>query len=217
MGKIYFLCTLQCNLEETREKDYVGGWFTVDEKKALVASRQKNNQPIAISFDHTADKTYGSFIPKQERVGHVMDLFVDRDGDLIAKCVVDDENGAVRRLTKGTYVDGEKWGVSVRIDWSMPYGTAGGRIDKVLTHVALTTTPYLSDTSYIHHWSPSERAVDRLIGREYFKEGDGHCYAAGALLENLRSLQQQEQGMTNYRIVAFLFHSCIRAVLSFLY
>ena len=188
MGKIYFLCTLQCDLEETRDKDYVGGWFTIAEKKALIDTFHSRKQHIPISFDHTAEKEFGSLIPKHERVGHVVDLFVDRAGDLIAKCTVDDDNGAVKRLTKGTYIDGEQWGVSVRIDWSMPHGTGGGRIDKTLTHVALTTTPYLSDTSYIHHWSVNERAVDRTIANEYFKAGDGHCYAAEPLVARLGAM-----------------------------
>lgn len=184
---MYFLCTLQADLEETRRKGYIGEWMTKAEKKDAILKFYKQKQNIPVSFDHTAPTGYGMTIPQQERVGRIVDLFMDADGDLVAKCFVDHESGAITKLNRGAYRDGKKWGVSLRIDWCMPDGTAaGGRIDKSLTHVAITETPFLADHgSYIHHWHNNEEVVDRAIQKDYYKEGHGHCFAAPQLVEKI--------------------------------
>ena len=198
---MYFLCTLQADLEETRRHGYIGEWMTKEEKKDAILKFYKQKQTIPVSFDHMTSKEYGAAIPKNERVGRIVDLFIDADGDLIAKCCIDKENSsAINRLNKGAYADGKKWGVSVRIDWCMPGGTAGGRIDKMLTHVAITETPYLADYgSYIHHWHNNEKVVDRAIQKEYFREGHGHCFATPTLIEKIKVAS----GMTKGRNIVY--------------
>ncbi len=188
---MYFLCTLQADLEETRKDNYIGEWMTREEKKEAILKFYKQKQHIPLSIDHTTAKEYGAAIPMSKRVGRVLDLFNDKDGDLIAKCVIDKDSKAIHRLNNGSYVNGEKWGVSVRIDWCIIPGSKAGetaRIDKILTHVALTQTPYLADEgSYVHHWSTNEKAVDNAIRREYYEEGNGYCFAAPELLQKIQT------------------------------
>lgn len=186
---MYFLCTLQPDLEETRRIGYIGEWMTKVEKRDAILKFYKTRQHIPLSIDHTAPKTFGCAIPPKERVGRVLDLFNDRHGDLIAKCVIDRESGAVNRLNSGTYLRGEKWGVSVRIDWIISYGLDGmGHVDKTLTHVALTLDPFLAkEGTYVHHWHTNERVVDKTIHEKYYREGDGECFAAPELLQKIQA------------------------------
>jgi hypothetical protein len=182
--------------------------MTKEEKKDAILKFYRLKQHIPLSIDHTTAKEYGAAIPKNERVGRVLDLFNDSDGDLIAKCVIDKDSKAIHRLTNGVYAKGEKWGVSVRIDWTLPGGIEGGRIDKLLTHVALTQTPYLSDSAYIHHWSTNEKTVDKAIHRDYFQEGTGHCFAAPELIHKIK--KATDAGI-NLIMTSFLFRYHIRS------
>lgn len=182
---MFFLATLQADLPETHDDTYRGVWFTKAEKKDVILKFYKLNQTIPLSVDHTADKEYGSVIPTDKRVGRVLDLFMDKDGHLVGKCCITNRD-TVLRLTKGSYIDNEKWGVSLRIDWCLPGGIECDKIEKMLTHVAVTTDPYLADYgSFVHHWSTNEKTIDRAIHREYYSEGDGHCFAAPELSRKL--------------------------------
>lgn len=207
---MYFLCTLQADLEETRREGYIGEWMTKEEKKDAILKFYKQKQHIPLSINHTTAKEYGAAIPQNERVGRVLDLFNDKDGDLVAKCVIDKDSSAIHRLNKGSYVDGEKWGVSQRVDWCMiPNENGGGKIDKLLTHVALTQTPFLADEgSYIHHWSTNEKTVDKAIHRDYFQEGAGHCFAAPELIHKIK--KATDAGI-NLIMTSFLFRYHIRS------
>ena len=194
MKGMYFLCTIHPELEETKTKEYIGGWMTLEEKKEAIEHFYKTNQNIALSIDHKADKTYGSFIPKNERVGKILDLFNDKDGDLVAKCILyKDSSDAFNRINEGFHINKEKWGVSMRIDWCM---AIDGKIDKKLTHLALTLTPYLGKQgTYIHHWSTNEKAIDLTIDREYYNENVGSCYASNQLKNKIASAIKSKQRM----------------------
>lgn len=182
-GGIYFLSTVHPELEETKVNGYKGQWMTFEEKKEAIRNFYKTKQHIPLSINHTTSKEYGSVIPSNERVGEVVDLFTDKDADLIAKCVLYKGKDGFKTMSHGTYMNNEKWGVSVRIDWCMPGGLGGdGKIEKKLTHVALTRTPYLAaQGSYIHHWSTNEKDINKKIHKEYYQEKDGYCFASDEL------------------------------------
>ncbi len=202
---MWFLCTIQPNLAETQEAGYMGEWMTVEEKQQAIEKFHRLNQAIPISVLHTAPKSFGSGVPHKDRAGRVVDLLCDRDGDMVAKCVVPRESPAFRVLHQGTHLNNEVWGVSPRIDWCAVDGETGPyRIIKTLTHVALTLTPAMADKgTYIHHWATNEAAIDSTIAREYYTEGQGHCYAAEKLRNRLRELN----GMIN-----FVLLSCTHAL-----
>lgn len=187
---MYFLCTIQPNLKETQEAGYLGEWMTVEEKRQAIDKFHRLNQAIPITVLHTAPKSFGSGVPHKDKAGRVLDLLCDRDGDLVAKCMVPRESPAFRVLHQGTHLNGEVWGVSPRIDWcALGGGDSPYRIVKTLTHVALTLTPAMGDKgTFIHHWGTNEAAIDSTIGREYYTEGQGHCYAGEKLCASLREL-----------------------------
>ena len=197
---MYFVCTIHPDLEETRREGYRGWWMTLTEKKEAIERFYDEKQVIPLSLDHTASKTYGSSIPVPSRVGKVLDLFLDKSGDMAAKCILETDNEAFKRVNTGSHIHGEKWGVSPRIDWSMPDGIEGDRIEKRLTHVALTLDPHFaSQGAYIHQWHHREAGVDRIIARHY--AGESTFYAAPALLDKLKG--------TNLIVFRFLFHHAL--------
>ena len=181
---MYFVSTIHPELPETQVDGYLGEWLTLQDKRdAITEFHATNKKPgIPIVVNHDVEKTYGSLVPVSKRVGKVKDLFMDKDGDLVAKCVLYTGTEAFKQISQGIHLNREKWGVSVRIDWCMPDGLESKRIDKRLTHVALTQTPYLGEQgAYIHHWSHNSVNIDRVIDREYFTENEGHCFASDQL------------------------------------
>ena len=186
---MYFLCTIHPELVETQEKDYVGEWMTMQEKRQAIDQFYGRRQDISISFNHTAKKEYGSFIPHEHTAGKILDLFCDADGDMIAKCYIPRDNPAFKQLNQAVHLSKQTWGVSPRIDFCLPEGY-GGPIVKTLTHVALTQTPLMADKgTFIHHWATNEQALNHTINREYFTEGQERCYAAKALTDTLSKLK----------------------------
>ena len=186
----YFLCTVQPELEETKRAGYVGEWFTVVEKRAAIEKFHRLRQTIPISVDHTAEKSFGSLVPKEQRTGRILDMLIDADGDLVAKCVLTKDSKGLRQVESGVTQKREKWGVSPRIDFCIPGGYGGdGTVIKALTHLALTRTPKMArQGTYIHHWSDDETEIDHIINREYYAEGQGHCFVAPAMADRLKSL-----------------------------
>ena len=186
---MYFLCTIHPELEETQEEGYVGAWMTLKEKWEAIDKFYERKRCIPIGFLHTASKQAFSLMPHDKRAGHIIDLFCDAEGDMVAKCVIPRDNPAFAELNRSVHVEKRTWGVSPRIDFALPEGY-GGPMIKTLTHVALTETPLMADKgTYIHHWATNEQAINHAINREYFAEGQGHCYAAPQLKRVLSELK----------------------------
>lgn len=185
---MYFLCTAQPETPEIGDKDYFGGFLTVKEKPGAIDSFYKDAEHIPLCMGHVAEESFGSSVPASMSVGKVVDLFMEKDGDLVAKCLLTMDNEEVYKTVMQDIVkNGKAWGVSVRIDWSMPDGLeSGGPVFKQITHLALTQQPYLGDHgAYIHHMAFDEKKIDEILLREYYKQGDGHCYASDTLMDKL--------------------------------
>jgi hypothetical protein len=186
---MYFLCTIHPELEETQEEGYVGAWMTLKEKWEAIDKFYERKRHVPIGFLHTASKQAFALMPEDKRAGHIIDLFCDAEGDMVAKCVIPRDNPAFAELNRSVHVEKRTWGVSPRIDFALPEGY-GGPMVKTLTHVALTETPLMADKgTYIHHWATNEQAINHAINREYFAEGQGHCYAAPQLKRVLSELK----------------------------
>lgn len=183
---MYFLCTAQPETPETRDKNYFGGFLTVKEKRGAIDSFYRDKENIPLCMDHVAPEAFGSSVPANKRVGRVVDLFMDKDGDLVAKCILTYDNEQVYKTVMQDIVKNRKaWGVSVRIDWCMPEGE-DGPVHKQYTHIALTQTPYLGEHgSYIHHMAFDEKTIDKVVAREYLNPGDGDCYASQSFLDKV--------------------------------
>jgi len=175
---MYFLCTMHPDLPETNEENYIGEWLMLKERRKAIKDFYNEKHNIPLSIEHKADNKYGSMTPANERAGKILDLFLDKDGHMIAKCHLFSENKeSFKRINYGSHVNKEKWGVSPRIDWCMPDGLSG-KINKHITHLALTLTPYFDKYgTYIHDWNTNEKTMDAVIQRKYYKENDGKCFA----------------------------------------
>lgn len=168
---MYCVATLHPDLVEARHPDYHGGFFTEREKRRLIRKFYKQKLEIPLCIDHCGAQTCGFVVPDSERIGHVVDLFNGRDGQLMVKMKLDNRHPAYARINRGMEIYKELWGVSVWIDF---YNT--GR--KELTHVALTTDPlFASQGTWIHARGLEERLMDEVIAKHFYKHGDKHCYA----------------------------------------
>lgn len=187
---MYFVCTIQPKLSDEEEGNYIGPWLTQKEKRQAIDLFYAKKQHIPLSIDHTAAGVFGAAVPGEKQVGRVLDLFIDRHGYLMAKCKLSKKSdSACERIIRSMCVEKTKWGVSPRIDWSMPGGLEGP-IDKQLTHIAFTLTPFLADfKTYIHHWAFKQPAIDRIIQEQHYtaEESGGLAYAAPSFVERLEA------------------------------
>lgn len=185
---MYFLCTVHPELEETKEKGYMGIWMTLDQKKKFIHEfyNYKSFQEIPFSLEHKAQQYYGSVIKRQDRDGKVLDLFIDKRGDIIAKGILYKDTESYKNIEDYTFNDddtkkGKPWGVSMRLDCLFPFDDNKDVIKKI-THIALTQEPFFAKKgTYIHHWSNDEDAINRTISKYYYKENMGSCYITDIL------------------------------------
>ena len=213
---MYFLATLNPAFVEAKKKGLMGEWLTQKEKVKVIDDfyRKKSKvngsegsyggEILPLCLDHAGgdDYGFGFVVPSTKRIGRVIDLFNDRKGHLIAKCVLYDYNDTATDIAQGMGKRKEKWGVSVWVDMNLPQGR-GGPIIKELTHVAMTKDPnFAKDNSFIHHWGLSEEAVNKVLFKEYYTKGDGLCYASPQLIS------QSPKGMLNNKYQGMMSFSC---------
>lgn len=183
---MYFLATLHPALEETKKEGYNGKWLTLKEKKAVIDDFYAAQRALPLRMEH-GELAYGNTVPPEERVGKVMDLFLDKVGNIVAKCHLT-EKEAVQQVGSDGVKKKAKWGVSVWLDLYYPRGEQGP-CEKKLTHVAMTTDPWFAEHhTYIHHWAVSEKGIDAQLAQDYYREGDGECYVKGPLTEKLKGI-----------------------------
>jgi len=180
---MYFLAKLQPNLKEP------GDFFTVSEKKRQIDQFYAQRQHIPLCIDHcNAPPVAGFVVPERDRIGRVVDLLTNRQGDLLVKLVLDQSHEAYARINKSIALDHQKWGVSVWID-TIDSGTRQQGVYKQLTHVALTTDPYFAKhNTFLHKWQLQEAPLDRIIARELYAAGEGDSYAHPSLVDKLKAV-----------------------------
>lgn len=179
----HFIATLHPDLEETRDKSYSGGFFTRDDKKRQILDFYQKKKHIPLCIDHCGANTCHFIVPEGERIGHVNDLFIGKNGDMMVKLELDKKHPAYVQISQGLHLKNEKWGVSVWIEHNKRTR------DKQLTHVALTTDPYFaSRNTFLHKFGYKEEHMDREIARCYYKDGDGESFASPELKKKLRGI-----------------------------
>jgi hypothetical protein len=178
----HFIATLHPSLVETKSPNYNGDFFTRKEKEKQVIAFYRKKQKIPLCIDHCGANSCHFVVPDKERIGYVDDLFIGKKGDLMVKLSLDNKHAYFPRISQDIH-SGKSWGVSVWIENNRTLK------NKELTHVALTTDPYFaSRNTFLHKFDFNDRNIMRAIGRQYYKEGEGECFATREFKQKLHSM-----------------------------
>jgi len=186
---MYFIAKLHPRLVETQTDGYKGKWLTKREKQREIKRFYEKNLQIPLNIGHFDCDRFGFVSPLRSNnvnIGRVIDMFNDKNGELVIKALLYNTHPAYKQINQGVYLSGEKWGVSIWLNLMYENGFDSGPTTKCITHVALTTDPYFaSEGTYIYHWGLSEAAVDKTIHELYYDEKNSNCYAMPQLIEKL--------------------------------
>lgn len=173
-GGLYCVATLQPCLQGIDQDDE---FFTRLEKEAQIARFYRQQKKIPLCIDHCNAQEWNFVVPERERIGYVLDLFINKDNAMMVKFRLDPKHKAYGQIYDGVARKKQAWGVSVWIERLQDRET--GKVSKELTHVALTTIPRFADYgTYMHRYAVTEPKIDAIISREFYFKGWGHCYAA---------------------------------------
>lgn len=185
----YFIATLHPNLEKHNKPDYQGPWLSEKEQREQIDAFYNEKKYIPLSYEHLNCGS-SAYVPREDRIGHVIDLFQGKNGDLMVKCYLSSEHPASFKINRDIIENKIKWGVSVGLI-QLPSSESGidDKIEKKLIHVAFTTDPgFAEQNTFLHYWGLSESNIDYVIGKEYFKEGSGKSYANESLVKKIRGI-----------------------------
>jgi len=181
---MYMVGKLHPDLPEANEPGYTQGWLSEQDKRDVIDRFYSDERhTIPLSLDHRNSGKYG-FIPHGDVIGDVLDLFTDRNGDLMVKTRLSPQHPAYGEVNRGMTDRAQKWGFSVGL---LP-GDGGG--EKTLMHVALTPEPgFAAYDTYIKHWHLNEDRLNAIIARELYMPGEGgRAYAAPEFDEKLKRM-----------------------------
>ena len=101
----------------------------------------------------------------------------------MVKLSLDPKHAYFSGISQDIHSGRERWGVSVWIENNRT------KREKELTHVALTTDPYFaSRNTFLHKFDLNDRNIQRTIARNYYKEGEGECFATKELKKKLHRM-----------------------------
>jgi hypothetical protein len=184
---VFFLATLHPNLPEYNSPTYRGPWLSKDEQKNLVNVFYREGRYIPLSFEHVNCRKYG-FIGQPDTIGKVVDLFIAKDGNLMVKCVLNDDHPASLKIQKDVIENKIRWGVSVGLAQLQNEEDTASSI-KDLSHVAFTTDPgFAEHNTYLHYWNLKEGPIDSVIEKLYYKKNDGQSYASEQLQKKIHGM-----------------------------
>jgi hypothetical protein len=167
---MYLFAKLHPHLKECEGKNYDGIWFSSDDMKRQINKfycPKKGGFEIPLCIDHRDVGKFG-YVKEGDVVGRVLDLFCNKENELMFKCVLDNTHKAYKEVNQGIFKSGEKWGVSVGIALR---NDKEGKRHRNLVHVALTTDPGFKEyDTYLFKWSIHEDIINAAIGREYIKD-----------------------------------------------
>jgi len=177
---MFFIAKLHPNLTEYNDTNYKGSWLSKINKENIINRfyKEKNNIPLCI--DHRDIGKFG-FVKYNNIVGNVIDLFNNKDGELMIKCKINNEHPSFPEITQGIFKKKEKWGVSV--------GLINNSDSKSLVHVALTTDPgFANHNTFLFKYSLTEDIINKVIAREYYNENNKNTYATDEFRAKLKSI-----------------------------
>ncbi len=185
---VFILATLHPNLDEYNHPSYRGPWLSGDEQKKLIDVFYKEKKYIPLSYEHMNCRGYG-FIGDRDTIGKVLDLFISKNGDLMVKCILNDDHPASLKIQKDIIENKIRWGTSVGLAQLENKDDADARTIKDLSHVAFTTDPgFAEHNTYLHYWNLKEVSIDSIIERNYYKKNDGRSYASSQLQQKMHGM-----------------------------
>lgn len=180
---MYHLATLHPKLNVINE-EYREGFLTRKDKERVILDFYRRGKKIPLCIDHCDQDDPNFTVPLHERMGHVLDLFINQEGSMMTKVKLDDTHPTYKKIKQSMHLAQENWGVSVWIQISMDLKT--GNIVKELAHIALTTFPLFAEhNTFFHSYSETESDIDREITKKYYKENVGESFASKELKRKL--------------------------------
>lgn len=201
---MYFLSTLHPKNSDINGQ-YRGMYFSRPDKESQIRKFYRERLNVPLCLDHCGGESAGVVVSPEERIGRVLDLFINRNGEMMAKLKLDDRHPAYRKIKDGIHSKGEKWGVSVWIQHVKNLET--GRISKELGHVALTTDPLFAEhNTFLHWYGVQESGIDKMIAKDFYHEGVGQSFSAREMKLKLEGISSQGRKKI---LISLLFNSSL--------
>lgn len=181
-GGLYCVATL--HPPPQKYNDVYDEFFTRAEKEEQILRFYREKHRVPLCIDHCNADEPLFFVPHGERIGYVLDLFINRNNAMMVKFKLSNKHQAYKHIYDGINYRRESWGVSVWIDRLADRRTK--KMTKRLTHVALTLDPRFAEyDTYTHQYALNEDIINSVISREFYKSGDGDCFASKELKRKL--------------------------------
>lgn len=175
---MYFIANLQPRLLNV---DRVTGFLTIKEKKEIIEKfeeKKKNGIPLNLCKDHGSGKKEGFELKKDEIIGNVNEMILNKKGELIVSGELEKNNEISQSINREMFFKKADYGVSLWLDLKM--NNKSKSLDdlwlkKELNHIALTTKPGLGKYgSYIMEWGMKKDRIDEILRDKYFNLNDGN-------------------------------------------
>ena len=169
------------------QDDVLDEFLTRADKEVQIRDFYRHRQRIPLCLDHCHADRAGFVVPERDRIGYVLDLFINRDNAMMVKFKLDNRHPAYVQIYDGINKRREAWGLSVWVERSQSRRT--GRVTKALTHVALTLDPRFADyNTYMYQYSLNEDTINNVIARQFYRHKDGYCFATADLKRKLQGM-----------------------------
>lgn len=170
------------------DSQYDDMFLTRAEQEQEVLKFYRTKKKLPLCLDHGGDNTNHTWkTTKKDRIGEVTDLFINKDGMMMAKFKLDSDHEFFPRIQHDLHVKKEDWGVSIWIYHMENQKT--GEIHKELGHVALTQDPLFGKFgTFLYGYGVIEAGVDKAIGEQFYEEGKGESFASKELKQKIRGM-----------------------------
>lgn len=167
---MYLVAKLHPKVAAYESAEYQGDYLSVKDQERVIRDFYEQERDVPLCKDHMGTDSTG-FVRYDDRIGRVVDLFTNKDHELMVKCQLYPEHNAYNEVNRSIFNEGKKWGVSVGLaNLKDPHN--GTVLEKNLVHVALTMDPaFGSQNSYLFDWGLFEDDVDRKIAQKYVGNG----------------------------------------------
>lgn len=199
---MYVVAKLHPKVAEYEHDAYQGDYLSVKDQERVIQDFYANERDIPLCIDHLGIDSTG-FVRHEDRVGRVVDLFTNKDHELMVKCQLFPEHKAYYEVNESIFKEGKKWGVSVGLA-NLKDPQKNTILEKNLVHVALTTDPaFGAQNSYLFDWGLFEEDVDRKIAQKYVGTG----YASEAFKKKMARVMPAVAGKKKRDCVLFFVFS----------
>jgi hypothetical protein len=167
---MYLVAKLHPKVTEYESDTYQGDYLSLKDQEKVIRDFYTQERDIPLCIDHLGIDSTG-FVRHEDRVGRVVDLFTNKDHELMVKCQLFPEHEAYYTVNHSIFHEKKKWGVSVGLA-NLKDPEKGTILEKNLVHVALTTDPaFGAQNSYLFDWGLFEEDIDRKIAQKYVGSG----------------------------------------------